>query len=91
VGDYYSDELQVIYELVLENDGLHCRYRNAPRDPMKPGSRDVFRLPQATLSFARDDRGVVTGFTLSAEGARNLKFAKRCSEQRFTDHPEGKR
>jgi CubicO group peptidase (beta-lactamase class C family) len=91
VADYYSDELQVIYELVLENDGLHCRYRNAPRDPMKPGSRDVFRLPQATLSFARDDRGVVTGFTLSAEGARNLKFAKRCSEQRFTDHPEGKR
>jgi CubicO group peptidase (beta-lactamase class C family) len=76
VGNYYSDELQVTYELVLEGDGLHCKYRNAPRGAMKPGSRDVFRLPQATLSFARDDQDVVSGFTLSAERARNLAFAK---------------
>jgi CubicO group peptidase (beta-lactamase class C family) len=76
VGDYYSDELQVSYKLVLEDDGLHCIYRNAPRNPLRPGSRDVFRLPQATLSFARDERDVVLGFILSADGARNLEFEK---------------
>jgi hypothetical protein len=76
-GEYYSDELGVSYELVAVGCDLYCRYRNAPADPMKPGPRDVFWNSQVTLEFVRDVDETVSGFTLNAEGARNLWFDRK--------------
>jgi hypothetical protein len=85
-GDYYSDELQVTYKLVLEDGKLYARHcpgrvstghRNAPPDPLKPGLCDVLRLPIATLDFVRNDKGVVSGFALNAGRVRNVRFVKK--------------
>ena len=76
-GDYYGDALQVTYKLVLKDGKLYCRYRNAPQDPLRAGPRDVLWLPQATLEFVRDDQGTLSGLTLSADGARNIRFVRK--------------
>jgi CubicO group peptidase (beta-lactamase class C family) len=75
-GKYYSDELDVSYELAVVGGELYCRYRNAPTDPLQPGPRDVFWHARVTLEFVRDFDENVSGFTLNAEGARYLRFIK---------------
>ena len=76
-GDYYSDALQVTYKLVLKDGKLYCRYRNASADPLRPGPRDVLWLSHATLEFVRDDQRRLSGLTVSAETARNIKFVRK--------------
>jgi len=76
-GDYYGDELQVTYKVVLQDGQLDCRHRNAPPDPLRPGPRDVLWLPHATLDFVRDDQGALSGFKMSADGARNIWFVRK--------------
>jgi hypothetical protein len=75
-GAYRSDELQVTYRFELENGELYARYWGVPKGPLKTGARDVFRLPEATLSFVRDGEGTITGFTASAGRVRDIRFIK---------------
>jgi hypothetical protein len=76
VGDYYSDELQVTYRFVLEDDKLYVRHNSAPQDPLKPGLDDMFRVSYVAFHFARDDEGQVSGFTVNAGRVRNIRFFK---------------
>jgi CubicO group peptidase (beta-lactamase class C family) len=76
VGDYTSEELQVIYKVVLEDDRLYVRYRSAPQDPLRPGLRDMFWVGGITLLFTRDDAGRVSGFTVDAGRVRNIRFVR---------------
>ena len=75
-GSYFSAELQTTYNLVVEEDKLYARYRGAPEAALKPSSHDVFRQPTATLNFTRDDRGVLTGFTVNAGRVRKIAFIR---------------
>jgi CubicO group peptidase (beta-lactamase class C family) len=77
VGEYYSDELQVTYKLVLENGKLFFRYRNAPRKPLSPTLSDMFKVPRTTIHFIRDDHNRISAFTLSTERVRNIRFVRK--------------
>jgi len=77
VGDYYSDELQFTHNLVLEDGKLFFRHRNAPKKPLSPTLRDMFKVRGITIHFIRDHKNKISGFTLSSERARNIRFVKK--------------
>jgi len=78
VGDYYSDELQVTYRVVLENGKLSMKYRQVVNGELVPMAQDVFKLYGVVgVQFIRDDRNQVSGFVPQNGGARNIRFLRR--------------
>ncbi len=77
-GDYYSDELQFTYKLVLEDGKLFFRHRNAPKKPLSPTLSDMFKVGYyVTIHFIRDHQNRISAFTLSSERARNIRFVRK--------------
>jgi len=77
VGDYYSNELQFTYKLVLEDGKLLFRHRNAPKKPLSPTLSDIFKVGYATIHFIRDHQNKISAFTLSSERVRNIRFVRK--------------
>jgi CubicO group peptidase (beta-lactamase class C family) len=77
VGDYYSDELQVTYRVVLENGRLFMKYRQVINGELTPAAPDVFKLfGVVSVQFIRDNRNQISGFVPQNGGARNIRFLK---------------
>jgi CubicO group peptidase (beta-lactamase class C family) len=79
VGRYYSRELHVYYELVLEKDKLCVNGRNITGEPLRKLPGDYFVSPDgssAGLKFQRDEQGTVIGFKVSTGRVLNLRFDK---------------
>jgi len=76
VGDYYSDELQFTYKLVMKDGKLFFRHRNAPKKPLSPTLKDMFKVSYVRIQFIRDRQNRISAFNLSSERARNIRFAK---------------
>jgi hypothetical protein len=79
VGRYYSRELQVYYEVVLEKDKLCVNGRNIPGKPLRKLFEDYFDSPDggfANLKFQRDEQGTVIGLKVSTRRVLNLRFEK---------------
>ncbi len=77
MGDYHSDELQFTHKLVLKDGKLYFRHKNAPKKPLSPTLRDMFKVSYATIHFIRDHQNKISGFTLSTERARNIRFVRK--------------
>ncbi len=77
-GRYFSDELNVHYDLVLEKDQLFLKSRNAEDKPFKGLMKDYFTYYDGffKFEFQRDEQGVVTGFKVSSNRVLNLQFKK---------------
>jgi CubicO group peptidase (beta-lactamase class C family) len=79
-GEYYSDELDTTYEVVLQADELvarHSRHGDVALLPLLP---DEFRGEERFMRevrFVRDGTDRVTGLLISSGGARNLRFERR--------------
>jgi CubicO group peptidase (beta-lactamase class C family) len=77
VGDYYSDELQVTYRVMLENGKLFMKYRQVINGDLTPTAQDMFKLyGVVSIQFIRDNRNQVSGFVPQNGGARNIRFLK---------------
>lgn len=76
-GDYYSGELDVTYKLLIEDGGLFVRIKYDSPVRMECLQKDVFAGPVGETVFKRDSRGKITGFTLDAWSAKNLKFVRK--------------
>jgi len=77
VGDYYSDELHFTHKLVLEDDKLLFRHKNAPRNPLSPTLSDMFKVHGDTIHFIRDDQNEISAFSLCSERIRNIRFIRK--------------
>jgi len=86
VGDYYSEELQVAYHVVIKDGQLLVKNPILPvffsgitgEDPLRQVEGDKFRLGGLNLVFSRDELGKITGFTLISKQHRiNLEFSKK--------------
>ncbi|MCI2425149.1 beta-lactamase family protein [Candidatus Acetothermia bacterium] len=77
VGDYYSDELQTTYKIVLEKSQLYIKHKNSPPDPFKPALSDMFITGRLTLHFSRSEVGKITSFTVSTGRVKNIRFVRR--------------
>ncbi|WP_417358302.1 serine hydrolase domain-containing protein [Flavobacterium sp.] len=77
LGKYYSKVLDVNYEFVLEGELLAFKPQGADEVKIvtvkENDKADTF---WGGMSFVRDDKGNITGFSLSHERARNIEFVK---------------
>jgi len=76
-GDYYSEELNVTYQLAVAEGKLMLRRKTAPASALFPTVKDEFRVEGLILSFSRDDRQRPSGFSLNAGRVKNLRFVKK--------------
>jgi hypothetical protein len=76
-GDYYSDELQVTYQVRLERDQLFIRYRRVIDGELAPFSTDTFKIYGVIgIQFTRDGQNRINGFIPQNGGAKNIRFTK---------------
>ena len=74
-GSYYSDELDVRYDLTLEDSTLVVHHRKLDDPRLTPAFRDAFTLESgATVQFTRDRSDKVTGFAISDGRVRGVRF-----------------
>jgi CubicO group peptidase (beta-lactamase class C family) len=75
-GSYHSEELDVVYELEVEDGRLVLARPASLAGDLEPREADRFAAPRFTLRFLRDDAGRVSGFLLDAGRVRNLRFSR---------------
>jgi CubicO group peptidase (beta-lactamase class C family) len=75
-GVYESHELGVSWTLAGGRTLVLERWRFED-ETLEPLARDEFRSSLGTIRFQRGDSGAVTGFTISTERTRNLRWEKR--------------
>jgi CubicO group peptidase (beta-lactamase class C family) len=76
VGDYYSEELDVVYAIRASDEGLEVSVAGQEPLPLRARDQDVLRAQFLTLRFERDSAGAVAGFQLDAGRVKNLRFAR---------------
>jgi hypothetical protein len=77
-GRYYSAELEMHYDLVLEGDSLVLRGRRTQPIPIKHHLGEQFTggMPIATLTFERDGEGRVVSFKAGNGRTRDVVFKR---------------
>jgi CubicO group peptidase (beta-lactamase class C family) len=76
IGDYYSEELDVIYAIGEADAGLQLSVAGQPPLPLRARDEDVLVARFMTLRFQRDTSGAATGFQLDAGRVKNLRFER---------------
>jgi CubicO group peptidase (beta-lactamase class C family) len=76
-GDFYSDELDVTWNLSMEENRLILRIGKTRARPLQPTFRDAFIGQGIQLIFARDAQGKAKAFTIQAGRVRNIRFERR--------------
>ena len=78
-GMYLSEELGAFYSVRYENGRLRLRHRRYGDLPLTHLIGDTFRGDQwwlRSVRFLRDEEGRVTGFAMTGDRVRNLRFDK---------------
>lgn len=79
-GTYESEELDAVYVIARQGEGLIVHARGIPASPLQHLREDDFlSLTGLHYQFRRDAQGRITGFVLNAGRARGLWFARRSS------------
>ena len=76
-GEYYSDELQVTYKLVLEEGRLFFRHRNAPESALEPTLSNQFRVRGLNIEFVHDKGNAASGFVINTGRVKNIRFGRK--------------
>jgi len=81
VGQYFSEELQAQYSMVVEEGRLYVRFRRSPqRAPhsfLRPTLSDEFAAWPLIFQFFRDRAGKIAGFKLAPIGSEHIAFYKK--------------
>jgi hypothetical protein len=78
-GKYYSPELETVYEIVAQGNGIKAEHLRNGSLPLKPLQPDVFTAGEwwfGNTTFQRNSKGEVQGFTLEGDGFMGLVFHK---------------
>ncbi|MBN1225279.1 MAG: serine hydrolase [Candidatus Aminicenantes bacterium] len=75
VGEYYNDELDTTYALMLVDGKMMVRVRKNPPLQLEMTDADAFASSRFKLIFDRNAENRIAGFTLDAGRVQNLKFA----------------
>ncbi len=79
-GRYYSDELDIRYDITVKSGALLVETSRSEPVPGDPQKKDVFSIGGfARIRFQRDTNGAVTGFTVTTGRVRNLRFVRLAS------------
>ena len=79
-GKFYSEELEVLYTASVRDGQLRIAHPKG-EVALRPTKADEFQAVGAdtvfeTIAFTRNASGVVTGFKISTNRARNVRFSK---------------
>lgn len=74
-GDYSSDELGVIYTVLLREGKLYLRHPKG-EELLRPAFVDAFESGLGSVTFTRDRRHRVDGFLVDTGRVRHLRFAR---------------
>ena len=77
VGEYFSEELEVTYELYLAGGELFNRIPLNDMTPVHLGADDTLSVGRIEATVERDEQGAILGFRLQAGRVRNLWFKER--------------
>ena len=76
VGPYYSEEIDPVYVMEIDEGKLALhRLKNKP-DTLRPITRDLFAGSVGIIRFKRNAQGQVSGFVLNGDRVRNMRFQK---------------
>jgi CubicO group peptidase (beta-lactamase class C family) len=75
-GLWYSEELDATWKLVPDGNALRIEVRNRPLITARAVSKDLFSAGQAHLTFNRDGKGALNGFTVNAGRVRGIGFSR---------------
>lgn len=78
-GRYFSDEIETLYTIVLEDSSLMLQHYQMDEDlKLTPGNIDTFGagFPISEISFERNEAGQITGFKGSNGRTRGVYFRK---------------
>lgn len=75
-GAYHSRELDAVWTLRAEGDGLRLRQGRSRGPLLMGGDGDTLVAGRLVLRLERDARGAVTGFRADAGRVRNLGFVR---------------
>jgi hypothetical protein len=74
-GEYTSREVEGTYTIAARESGLVIQTPGRSDIVLAPVFPDAFAGDiVGVVKFSRDARGVVTGFTVNASGARGMRF-----------------
>lgn len=75
VGSYYSDELDIVYRIFLENGVLRLRVGDVSTWPTIRSGDDALRVPPGTLEAVREN-GEITALVLDAGRVQGIRFER---------------
>jgi len=78
-GHYYSDELDVTYQLLLEDARLYLKSGKGSRVILTARGKDEFRAFTRDIKLTRDAQGRIAGFMLNGGRVKNLVFTKKAN------------
>lgn len=76
VGDYYSKELDVVYQIQLDDETLTVSVGNNDPVPLKVSAIDQLMFNGIVSDFERNNE-VISGFKMAAGRVKNLTFVKQ--------------
>ena len=77
VGEYFSEELEVTYELYLADGELFNQIPLNDPAPVHVGADDTLGVGRIEATVERDERGAILGFRVQADRVRNLWFKRK--------------
>jgi len=77
IGKFYSDELDVTFEIVAESTGLTARARRLPSLTLKPVRSDVFNIGTSLVNFRRNAIGQIEALSYGGGRVLNVIFVKQ--------------
>lgn len=77
-GDFYSDELETTYHLILKNKKLTINHRWLGEIPLVPISKDLFKTSFGFyVHFVRDNNGKITKLAVNSNRTLNVIFSRK--------------
>ncbi len=76
-GIYHNNELDVKYELTVEQGALKLNRRLSPSGIMSEAERDIWEAGSWDIVFQRDRNNRITGFLVSTGRTREVEFRKQ--------------
>jgi CubicO group peptidase (beta-lactamase class C family) len=77
VGDYRSDDAELLLTAKIDNGRLVLRRRPGTLITLEPVSADTFRGPIGTVRFHRNPSGLVDSFSIRQDRVWDLRFARQ--------------
>ena len=77
-GSFYSDELDVTYQITEENNQLYCSIKSKQPFALRAKSQDLFTMNDfVEMKFERDNKNKIFGISLNAGRVTDLKFTRK--------------